>query len=117
VRYRGIELRHGQRLRGYIVFHVVDDVAVIDDILVADTTVIPWLFKEFFGHVRREKLVADIYLRYNADSFLAMPWARFGFVRRSDSQRVMVSVPQANRYSSLPADGSRWLITVGDKDV
>lgn len=117
VRYRIIQVRHGQRLRGYIVFHVADDVVVIDDFLVADTTVVPWLFKEFFGHVRHEKLAADIYLRYNADSFLAMPWARFGFVRRPDSQRVMVSVPKADRHFSLPSGGIHWFITAGDKDV
>lgn len=117
VLYRGIGLHHGQRLRGYIVYHVAEDVAVIDDFLVAKANVSPWLLHEFLGHVRRETLAANIYLRYNADSFLGMPWARFGFVRRSDSRSVMVSVVQTDRHRSLPSDGGHWFIAKGDKDV
>lgn len=117
VHYRVFGLRHEQRLRGYIVFHVVDNVAVIDDFLVAEAAAAPWLLKELLTHVRREKLAMDIYLRYNADSFLGMPWARFGFVRRSDSQRVMASALQMDQCFSLPSDGGDWFITTGDKDV
>ena len=117
VRYRIFQVRHGQLLRGYIVFHVAEDVAVIDDFLTADAMVGPWLFKEFLDHVRYGKLAANIYLLYNADSFLAVPWARFGFVRRRDFQQVMVNVPEADRHSSLPSDENHWFITAGDKDV
>lgn len=116
-RYRKIELRHEERLRGYIVFHVADNVVVVDDFLAADATAGSWLIKEFLAHVRRERLAADIHVRYNAGSFLAIPWKRFGFVRRRDFQRVMASVPQADRYPPSPPDEGLWFVTAGDKDV
>lgn len=117
VRYRAIGLYHEQRLRGYIVFHVADNVAVIDDFLVAEVTVGPWLLKEFLDHIRRGQLASGIHLRYNTESFLGVPWARFGFVRRSDSQRVMATAPQTERHPSLPSNAGDWFITAGDKDV
>ena len=117
VRYRTFEVRHEGRLRGYVVFHVADDVAVVDDFLAVDAMVGPWLIKEFLTHVRRGRLAADIHVRYNAGSFLGVPWTRFGFVRRRDFQRVMVSVPRVDRSPEFPSGEGFWFVTAGDKDV
>ena len=117
VRCRGIEIRHGQRLRGYVVFHVAADVVEIDDFLAADATVGLWLIKEFLAYVRQGRLAANIYVRYNANSFLAIPWNRFGFVRRRDFHRVMASVSRTETYLSLPSKEGFWFVTAGDKDV
>jgi GNAT superfamily N-acetyltransferase len=117
VDYRIFTIRQAQRLRGYIVFHVDAEVAVIDDFLVAEVAAGAWMIKEFSDHVRRARLASDIHVRYNADSFLALPWARFGFVRRPDTQRFMVSEPKADRHPSLPFDGIHSFVTAGDKDV
>ncbi len=117
VRYRKIEWRREDRLRGYVVFHVVDNVVVVDDFLAVDATVGARLIGEFLVHVRREGLAADIHVRYNTGSFLGMPWRRFGFLRRRDFQRVMVNAPQGDRYPPLPSGEDMWFVTAGDKDV
>ncbi len=117
VRYRKIELRLEDRLRGYVVFHVADNVVVVDDFLAGDATVGARLIGEFLDHVRRERLAADIHVRYSTGSFLGMPWGRFGFFRRRDFQRVMVSLPQGDRYPLFPSGEDMWFVTAGDKDV
>lgn len=117
VRYRKIELRLEAQLRGYIIFHLVDNVVVVDDFLAVDATVGTHLIGEFLAHVRRERSAADVHVRYNTGSFLGMPWKRFGFFRRRDFQRVMVSVPQVDRYPSFPSGEDVWFVTAGDKDV
>jgi len=117
VHYRIFVVRQVQRLCGYIVFHVEENVTVIDDFLAPDVTTGSWMIKEFLAHVRRTGLASDIHVRYNADSFLALPWARFGFVYRPDFQRLMVSVSKVDRHSSLLLEGTHWFVSAGDKDV
>lgn len=116
-RYRIIEIRHGRRLRGYVVFHVADSVVIIDDFLTVDTTAGSWLIRELLALVRHERLATDIQVRYNAGNFLAIPWPQFGFMRRRDSQRVMANASSADRCPLLSSDGFDWFITAGDKDV
>lgn len=115
VRYRILELRHKNRLRGYVVFHVDAGVVEIDDFLAAEEGAGAWLVRELLRHVRKEKLAATIHARYNLDNFLAVPWTRFGFVPRRDFHRVMVSASSAAAHSSLAA--ADWFVTAGDKDV
>jgi len=117
VNFRIFTIRQVQRLRGYIVFHVDAEVAVIDDFLAAEVAAGSWMIKEFLEHVRRTRLASGIQVRYNADSFFVPPWARFGFVRRPDTQRFMVSEPKADRRLSPAFDGARCFVTAGDKDV
>lgn len=117
VRHRIFAILHGQRLRGYVVFHVAADVVEIDDFLAADATVGLWLVKEFLAYVRQGRLAANIQVRYNANSFLAIPWARFGLVRRRDFQHVMASVSRTETHRLLPFEEGFWFVTAGDKDV
>ena len=117
VRYRNTTIRYGQRLRGYVVFHVADNVAVVDDFLAADATVGESLIEELLSRVRHEGLAADIHVRCNAASSFAIPWTRYGFVRRRDFQRVMAGVPGAGRYPAFPPGEGLWFVTAGDKDV
>lgn len=116
VRYRILGLRHENRLRGYIVFHVDAGAVEVDDFLTAGADVSAWLVRELLMHVRKERLAATIHARYNLGSFLAVPWTRFGFVPRRDFHRVMVSASRTVAHPSLAADAA-WFVTAGDKDV
>ena len=117
VHYRIIAVYSEQRLRGYIVFHLADRIAVIDDFLAVEAKAGIRVIKDFLNLVRRVGIATDIYVRFNTKSHFSMPWSRFGFVRRPDFQRVMVNVIQSEKQRSPLFDESDWFVTAGDKDV
>jgi hypothetical protein len=117
VDYRIIAIYRAQKLCGYVVFHVDGGIAMVDDFLAAEPSIGSWIIREFLQLVRNEDNVADIYLRYNAVSAFAIPWARFGFIGRPDFQRVMINASQTKTKSAMLSNESCWFVTAGDKDV
>lgn len=114
--HRVFELIEGGELRGYVVFHHEEDLAVVDDYLVAQPEVVVPLFALFFERLGQDARTARIQVRTHRDARLALPWRRFGFVRRKDSQRVMLLDPAAPQ-TPLAHLAAEWHVTPADKDV
>lgn len=114
--HRIFELVEGGKLRGYVVFHHEEDLAVVDDYLAVQPETILPLFALMFDHLRHEARTARVQVRTNRDAGLALPWRRLGFVQRKDSQRVMMLDPGAPEGSFAHLAGE-WHVTPGDKDV
>ncbi|GEM_PF-5166757 len=113
---RVVEIADAGRLKGYAVFHRQGDLAVVDDYLADSPDALVPLFAALFERVREAGGSTRLQVRTNRDARLALPWRRLGFLRRKDTQRVMVLDPHA-AAGPLVAAGYEWHVTAGDKDV
>lgn len=102
-----IELRQGDALKAYAVFHSAGDALIIDDFLAADAGSGESLVAEVVAHAK-SLAAPSVHVRCSISALEQVPWTSAGFVRRADTQRVMIS---------WPASAERWYVSAGDKDV
>lgn len=115
-KYRIFTLARAGELCGYVVYHLDGRECQVDDFLYDEAACQPWHFLGFFvRHVRSLKGVSTISLRRSPADYCPLPLRRAGFLRRRDTQAVMVLAGEGRPAGFL--DGSRWFITAGDKDV
>jgi len=115
--YRIFTLVKQDQLCGYVVFHTSGQECSIDDLLCDENACKPAHLLSFFGrHLRQNPGISAITLRRNASDVCYPPLPRLGFIRRADTQDVMVMSGSESVAAAL-LDESRWLMTAGDKDV
>jgi predicted acetyltransferase len=118
VKYQFFILTSDARLRGYIVYHVNNDLCVIDDLLCRNEDRYPMhLLGCFLKLMRKNESVSSISMRVNKSAASSLRLTMFGFIRRSDRQAFMINVSQTKNDSSLLTAGHRWYLTSGDKDT
>lgn len=116
VSYRTLEIVRAGKLEGYLVFHHDGSMAAIDDCLFTRAEVGVFLVGAFLRWLRDSGDTATVRVRANGGLIFALPWRRFGFIRRKDAQPVMLLDSRPAEGSALSA-GGRWHVMAGDKDV
>lgn len=114
--YRLFELRSHGALQAYAVFHVVDEVAVVEEYLATDALAGARLVSELVSVVRETGVASCIQVAFADDGAFGVPWARHGFFRRDDFQPVLVHAGREGA-ALLRFPGENWFVTAGDKDV
>jgi hypothetical protein len=110
-------LTESDRLCGYVIYRREHGTCYVQDVFCADDRSLPsHLLGLFIGYLRDQHGVTTVSVGING-SFLALPWRTFGFIRRADYQRVMVSGFERGGRTKTEEDAPKWHVTAGDKDV
>lgn len=114
---RALEARDGNRLRGYLLYTIQDDVANIKDI-----------FPPGDGRVARDLIAGMIRkgrkLGLKSLSVATLEgnpvdpyFAEFGFRRRPEISEMFAYASPDSPWCDMVLDGNAWFLTVGDRDV
>jgi len=115
--YHVFTLTTRDQLCGYIMHRQSGDLCYIDDIFCDnDRSSALQLVAHFLAHMRAQRESSAVTININ-QSYLALPWRHYGFVRRRDYQRVMTSECAARTGILQEPGDTRWHISAGDKDV
>jgi RimJ/RimL family protein N-acetyltransferase len=116
--YQVFLLLRQSRLCGYVVFHINGNRCYIDDLLSAngDSSCAHLLF-HFLQYVRGEKMATSISMMTNEHNKLARILRKFGFHKRPDYLKLMVSIYEPHPRAGLLTNRAAWFLTAGDKDV
>lgn len=117
-RYRMLAVSEGDALCGYVMYRITHNLCQVDDAFcIYPARHGAHIVGQLLAHVRNNESVSTVSLGINR-SFLDLPWGKFGFVRRSDYQSVMVSGSQPSAGGAWSgASGAKWHLMAGDKDV
>jgi len=114
VKYKIYTLVKNSILRGYIVFHYEGTTCYIDDFMSTDEKHCQVrLMSYFLRFIKGVKSLSSVVLQSNKNDLSLVAPLRFGFFKRRDYQKLMLNFNDA----SLSANGSKWYLTAGDKDV
>lgn len=116
IKYKIFTLCEGERILGYIVYFLDGDKCNVEDIFSGQKRDNPGLLLSYFLNFIRTHSSADsVAIKINRSSVLPLPLAKFGFLRRADSQKFM-TYTNDDSIESL-TDPGKWFLTSGDKDV
>lgn len=118
MRYRMLTVSEGDALCGYVMYRITHNLCQVDDAFcIYPARHGAHIVGQLLAHVRSNESVSTVSLGTNR-SFLDLPWGKFGFVRRSDYQSVMVSGSQLSGGGVWSGSaGEKWHLMAGDKDV
>jgi len=117
LKYRVFGYSAGEKLGGYIIFHIDRRTCYIDDMLsLGEKGYAARTLALFLGYLRKSASACSVVYRCNENDLTALPLKKFGFLRRSDSQQFMVALTGGAGQSML-LNGRKWFLTSGDKDV
>ena len=120
MRYHVFILTQREKLRGYIIFSIDKDQYHIDDILSLNgKNHYINLLNYFLKFARSNDGVSSITLKLNNNDLLSFPLSLFGFIRRYDHQKFLITDNNGMRDDahSLLLDGRKWYLTHADKEV
>ncbi|MCC6502889.1 MAG: GNAT family N-acetyltransferase [Deltaproteobacteria bacterium] len=115
--YRLYTLTDGDKLCGYLIYHIEDDRCFVDDILCLHVNKYPeYLLARFIGHITKDAGCSSVILAVSRVCAKRLPLRKFGFFRRPDFQKFLVAGGRALKAPAFIFD-DRWYLTQGDKDA
>lgn len=116
-KYRFFVLQRGGEVYGYVAFHTQGDRCYIDDVLCRHVAGLPAnLLHAFAANQRDAGVATSIAVQINENFVSTASLRQIGFVRRRDSQRVMVK-PRDDGAEREFLNSRDWFMTIGDKDI
>ena len=115
--YERIELRLHDKLKGYLIYTIADDVVHIKDIFcISEYGMVEALVNALIRQLRRKKLQSISVIFMDSNPFIAY-FKRLRFKIRPDKSSVFAYANEKSSLCSSWINGKNWFMTVGDRDV
>jgi len=112
-----LEAREGNQLRGYLLYRIDGETAMIKDVFPPDdSAVVRDLVAAMIREGRRRGLrnLSVVTLEGNP---IDVRFAEFGFRRRPETSEMYAYAPAGCMWRGTVLDKTAWFLTVGDRDV
>lgn len=115
-RYLIFTLSQSTSLMGYVIYQMRDEKCIVEDLYAESGGRLTFqLLGQFLSHARGLG-AHSITVNVNR-SYFRFPWRGFGFVKRLDSQRFMITATSSGIGIPHGSESYGWHVTTGDKDV
>ncbi len=114
--FRLLTAHKGNRLSGFLIYSVIDDAIVVQDVFPATTALVRDLFSEV-TRIGRQRQLQSATFTVLEETPLQQAVCRCGYHRRAERSQMFTYAADDSDWAHEVVEGGEWYITVGDRDV